>query len=459
MRICILVPDGVGVRNYLYSDIISEILKKNHEVVILHSLSTNAINEVEKIHNSSLKKVKLPKYKETIKQKFLRELICYNRLKFNVKKVKNDSIITNWNPNKNGFNSVFYYVLEFISLFFLNSYKIILKLEDIYQKSLLVSTKKYEILLKKINVDVVFSTHQRSIQAIPVIKAAQKLNIKTVGAIFSWDNLPKARLNIRTDSYVVWSDYMKNEMSIYYPEIKQEYISVTGTPQFEFYKKRNILISKEDFFKKYKLDINKKTICFSGDDELTSPFDHLYLEDISKQIISSNSDDYQILFRRCPVDVSNRYNNVIKKYSNLIKEVEPLWNFDKDNNNWSLIYPSYEDVRLLVNTVFHSDLVINIGSTMAHDFSIFNKPSIYIKYDLIKTDKWSTDTIYKFQHFNTIGKLNAVYWLNSTNNVIKIIDRASVFNESIARDSIKWLDIIANHRENSSINIVNYLLE
>ena len=76
-------------------------------------------------------------------------------------------------------------------------------------------------------------------------------------------------------------------------------------------------------------DLTKKIICFSGDDERTSPDDPKYLEDIASAIIKSNCNDkYQILLRRCPVDMSGRFNNVLNKNQNL-KNVIKLKNRKK----------------------------------------------------------------------------------------------------------------------------------
>lgn len=461
MKVCIVIPDGVGIRNYLYSNIITELIRRNNELIILHSLTDGAIKEVEELHSLSLNKEKLPVYHETKKQRFLRELISYSRLRYNAKKVANKTILTNWNPSRKGINKFVYFAIEVISKLFVNNYSKILKLEVQYQKTLSESISKHQQLLNKIKPDVIFSTHQRSIQAIPIIKAARELNIKTIGAIFSWDNLPKARLSVRTDSYIVWSDHMKNEMKVFYPEIDQENVEITGTPQFEFYNRKEFLLSKEEFCKQYDLDIHKKIVCFSGDDELTSPNDHYYLEDIASEVSKMDGEyESQILFRRCPVDLSDRYDVVLNKYSKLIKQVNPIWNNDSDKENWSIIYPSFEDVKLLLNTVYHSDIVINIGSTMAHDFTMYSKPSVYINYDINNNSNsnWSTKTIYAFQHFRTMGELKAVYWLNSFDDIQKVIKNAYEHSMS-ENDNEKWLDIIANYRDKSSINIVNYLLK
>ena len=57
-------------------------------MILIHSVSDGAIKDIESIHGKSFKTYKLPEYKETIKQKFLRELIHLARLKQNKKQTK-----------------------------------------------------------------------------------------------------------------------------------------------------------------------------------------------------------------------------------------------------------------------------------------------------------------------------------------------------------------------------------
>ena len=72
------------------------------------------------------------------------------------------------------------------------------------------------------------------------------------------------------------------------------------------------MLSRTAFFSKYDLDPVKKYICFTGDDITTSPDDPLYLEDAAQAILELNKGDFHLglIFRRCPVDFSNRYDSV-----------------------------------------------------------------------------------------------------------------------------------------------------
>jgi len=133
-----------------------------------------------------------------------------------------------------------------------------------------------------------------------------------------------------------------------------------------------------------------------------------------------------------------------------------LWNFDKnDTDNWQIIYPTYNDLELLVSTAFYCDAVINVGSTMAHDFTMFNKPAIYINYNTVNSKTWNIETIYKFQHFRSKGNLQPVLWLNTKDEIKNILNTA--FNNPNL-DNEAWLNKIAAHRKEASLNIANTII-
>ena len=411
-KIVLLFPDGVGIRNYLYSNVFKDL---NAELVLAHTFDDETENKVKNITQIQ-ESFKIPNYTESFIEKFLRELICLSRLKHNAKLVDNPTILTNWKKNHKGVLKKTFY--SFISLcsFFISRYTQIIWLEKKYNKKIRTTIyyKKITDLLCQINPQKIFCSHQRGIQCATIFAAAHDLGIETITVIYSWDNLPKARMALKADVYLVWSQYMKEELLNYYPEINENQIKVTGTPQFECYNQTSNIITKEVFYQRYDLDNHKKIICYSGDDVLTCPDDPKYLEDLANELTKNNLDDeYQILLRRCPVDISGRFDSVVAKYPNLIKQAPPLWNFEA-NSNWTTIYPLPEDVQLLVSTVYYSDCVVNLGSTMAFDFAMFSKPCIYINFDQVvkNNSEWSVKTIYNYQHFKSMPSKDAVLWWN-----------------------------------------------
>lgn len=455
-KIVLLFPDGVGIRNYLYSKVFKGL---ENNLVLFHNFdyeTVSSISENTSISDSFI----IPVYNESIKEKFLRELICLSRLYFNADRVENNSILAYWKWNQSSFSKkIFYKLIECIAPFS-KDYSRILKLERKYQLEIRRNPFYFEVkdILKKVNPRVVFCSHQRSLKAATIFAAATDLGIKTTTVIYSWDNLPKARMALSADNYLVWSTYMKNEMELYYPEIPEEKIHITGSPQFEFYRDENNIIDKDIFYKKYSLDPNKKIICFSGDDTLTSPDDPSYLRDLADEIVKAKlQDKYQILLRRCPVDFSGRFETVVNEHKDLIKEAVPLWHFNS-SKEWSAVYPSVDDVKLLVSTAFYSEVVVNVGSTMAFDFAMFNKPCVFINYDQSakNIEDWSVQTIYKFQHFRSMPNKESVIWLNSKEEIIeKVITNKNNYSDRFMK---KWFNVVLDSKENSASANINEMI-
>jgi hypothetical protein len=452
-KILLLFPDGVGVRNYLYTKVFQN---TKEDLVLFHNFDRVTIAAIkESIPLSG--DLAMPEYKESIKEKFLRELICLSRLYYNKRIENNPAILNSWKWHQRTLSKkIFYVTIEKLAPIF-KKYDSILKLEQKYQKAIRKNSFYFEVkmILEKEQPKIVFCSHQRGIKVAAVFAAAKDLGVATTTVIYSWDNLPKARLALRADSYLVWSVYMKNEMELYYPEIPADSIHITGTPQFEFYEDRHNIINKEMFFEKYKLDMAKTIICFSGDDSKTSPDDPSYLRDLAAALTKSNLiNDYQILLRRCPVDFSGRFDAVVKEFPALIKEAPPLWYYNT-SKDWNAVYPFLEDVKLLVSTAFYSEVVINVGSTMAFDFAMFNKPCIFINYDQENKKElgWTVKSIYQYQHFRSMPTNEAVIWLNNKSEISNCLSTTKRNNDSMEQ----WKKIVIGEYQNASIKIRNIL--
>ena len=448
----LIFPDGVGVRNYLYSDVFKNV---DTELIVLHDFDDETQKLISDI--TSIKTFyKIPKYTESVKEKFLRELICLSRLKHNATTVDNVTILTNWKTDHKGFGKVIFYKIIAVAATKIKTYQQILNLENLYQKSLRKNQfyTKVSTIFDEIKPDLIFCAHQRALQCPTIFAVAEDQDITTSTVIYSWDNLPKARMALKADKYLVWSEYMKKEMTTYYPEISSEKLVIAGTPQFEFYADDSHILQKDFFYKTYDLDLSKKIICFSGDDVKTSPDDPKYLYDLASEIVKNNlQNQYQILLRRCPVDVSDRFDVVVAKFPDLIKEAVPRWNFNS-TSVWSTVFALPEDITLLVSTAFYSDIVVNLGSTMAFDFAMFKKPCIFIAYDQeVKTDSnWSVKTIYNLQHFRSMPSKSAVYWWTKKDEICELVNFAKY--PSTMDD---WKDTVLGEHNRTSSQIANAL--
>ncbi|TDQ19621.1 hypothetical protein DFQ04_1445 [Algoriphagus boseongensis] len=442
-KICFLIPDGVGIRNYLYSGVLSELRDQNIEVHIWHSLDEEVIAQSERITGFRPYSHQLKVFTEDAVTQILRESVSYARLKYNIQLTENSTLMLNWSFGNPSFQKrLLIKMSEFLGTS-MRSYDSILSVEGILWKKLRgTASYKYSLQkLKEIGPDILFCTHQRMPGASAAMLAAQDLGILTSTAIFSWDNLPKARLAMRTDYYFVWSDYMKEELSFYYPEIPNERILVTGTPQFDFYSDPNLIQSREEFAAQFGLDPKKNWICFSGDDVKTSPFDHDYLRNVAESL--QKLENVQIIFRQVPVEGTSRYDEILKTYPQII-HINPFW---KKGQYWQQFFPYPQDLGHLVNLAYHCDTVINLGSTMALDFAFFDKPALYLNYDHYPDQDWTVKDIYRFQHFKSMENLDPVGWINSKEEIREKVEAAISTPSKIGKDRKLWLERIVQPAE------------
>lgn len=439
-KIFILLPDGIGLRNFAYSHFHELGQKEGFEPVFWNNtpfdlkaigydevkISRAKTHPLTDMYKNARKHIELnlniQKSDDKVYDSY-RFPFSYKNLKSSLKSMATRGIIS-VNSSTKGLEKV---------------RKKIQQLErktDFYRDSLAT--------LQKEKPAMVFCTNQRPVLAIAPLLAARDLGIPTASFIFSWDNLPKATMVVETDYYFVWSDHMKKELLYYYDYIRPEQVFVTGTPQFESHANKATILSKQAFFEGNGLDSAKKYICYSGDDITTSPDDQQYLADTVKAVRALNAKGHNlgILFRRCPVDFSSRYDGVLEANKDLLVNLPPLWK--KIGEGWNTILPTREDVILQQNTIFHTEMVVNLGSSMVFDYVCYDKPCCFVNYDTDRTvgSNSSVKKIYNYVHFRSMPSKNGVIWLNSPEEIANHIEAGLLNPESNVAAAKEWFHII-----------------
>lgn len=450
LKIFILLADGVSLRNFAYTNFYKKGVDLGYDIVFWNNTVFNLeqlgfkqeIIKNQKLHwlTTILKNARIrielkrftKRYNDNIYQEYIFPL-SYDSLK---KVIKNSCI-------------------NFLSFLFNseNGLRFIRNCIHKFERQ----TNYYRTckdVLETHKPDLVYCTSQRSALAIAPIQAAQQLNIPTVGFIYSWDNLPKATLDVTTHFYHVWSNYMKDELLKYYPFISEGQVKVTGTPQFEPHYDNKKIIPKEQFYERYGLKANVTYLCYSGDDITTSPKDPLYLRDIAKAVRQLNAEGYKLglIFRRCPVDISNRYDEIISQFKDVIIPIDPIWK--SFGEIWNNMLPTFDDSVLLSSLAAHSAIVVNLGSSMVFDFAIHKKPCMYMNYNYINAKNIPEQGVYvyDFVHFRSKPSDEVVYWLNHPDNIDAQIKKALNDELGCAKEASSWFEIINKHPPNDISN-------
>lgn len=444
-KFVILLTEGIGLRNFFMTRFLS-LLCNEGEVIFWYALPEQIVHARDHPAGDRVRWQPLPKHREgQLPYLFRRAKLAAQLYWQNTPGT--DIVLKRVTGKGKGVYKLRNRLAEALGRAYSRSHDQILWLDAMHARAVRQSRYFVDFLefLKFERPDAVFCTHQRSPLAIPAMLAARQLGIPSATFIYSWDNLPKGRMAVHADYFLVWSQHMKDEMRNYYPDVAEERIFVTGTPQFEHYFNSALLEPRLEFLRRYGLDPSRPVVCFSGDDLDTSPYDPQYLADLAEELQSIPlAERPQIIFRRCPTDNGDRYRSVLERYPE-IANIEPQW-FALANNDWSKVIPTQDDVKLLVNTVAHSDAVINVGSTMAVDFAILNKPAIYLAYNPSgwkASDAWNIDQVYRFPHFNPMQRFEPVAWCRSKEELRPLVMQSLQDPQCRAENRRAWLEFLA----------------
>ena len=441
-KIFVFFPDGVGLRNFAFTKFKELGEQKGHQIVYwnntVFSLKEELSYDEVKIENHRINRL-TPIYSRIRK---------HIELNVSQKKFKDDVYPTYKFPfSYNGLKNILITLYTKLLIGLNSSEKGIVRIRKRIN-SLERSTEKYQYCkaqLQEHQPDLVFCTTQRATQSISALLAAKDLGIPTVAFVYSWDNVPKAMQVVETDYYFVWSDLMKSEVLKYYSFIHESQVIVTGTPQFEPHYDSRLLQERAAFCAEHHLDVDKKYICYSGDDETTSPLDQYYLEDLAHAVRSLNAKgkNLGIIYRKCPVDTTSRYDAVLQANADVIVAIDPIWK--PMGKQWNEILPTKEDVALLYNVCAHSELVTNVCSSTVFDFVAHEKPCIYFNYEQPQLRKGIRDIgqNYKYVHFRSMPSPQAAVFCTDKKDLEHLVNQILEGQLSNVSEGKKWYEIVA----------------
>lgn len=444
-KILVFFPDGVGLRNFAFTRF-KDIGEQRGNQIIYWNNTVFPLNEelgYEEVLIDTQKIHPLTPYYCRVRKHI--ELNVWAR------KFKDSVYHTYKFPfNSNGVKNALMTFFVRLLIAFNSTEKGILRIRKRIN-SLERSTQKYHYCkkqLQEIKPDLVFCTTQRATQSIGALLAAKDLGIPSLCFVYSWDNVPKAMQLVETDFYCVWSKLMKEQMLQYYPFIKENQLIVTGTPQFEPHYDASLLQSRKEFCEEHQLEQDRKYICFSGDDQTTSPLDQYYLEDLAQAVRILNKRGYKlgIIYRKCPVDTTSRYEDVINANKELISVIDPLW--EMRGNQWNEVFPLKADLKLLHNVCAHSEFVANICSSTVFDFVAHQKACIYFNYEQPQLKKGIRDIgqNYKYVHFRSMPSQEAVIFCTDKRQLASQIESIINGNLSNVSQGSKWYAVVAGER-------------
>lgn len=278
----------------------------------------------------------------------------------------------------------------------------------------------YKELFKKYKPSLVFTCHTFHGVDITVLKRAIQNGIPTISLIQSWDKLTsKGTIPVKIDKLIVWNERMKKdafELHGYSP--KDVYIS--GGAQFDIYFKREHLSLREKFFKRIGADPNKKLLTYTVGGPGLYPFDPEIVDIINKHIESGKFGyPCQLLVRVASSDDINRFKKFMN-CENIIIE-SPYRDSSVFHDKWDF---SVNDVIHLGDTMLHSDIVINVASTITIEACCVDTPVVNIGFDENEKIPYFDSVVryYDYTHYRNIVRTGGVRIAKNKEDLLKYIN-------------------------------------
>ncbi|PIR20621.1 MAG: hypothetical protein COV45_05325 [Deltaproteobacteria bacterium CG11_big_fil_rev_8_21_14_0_20_47_16] len=268
----------------------------------------------------------------------------------------------------------------------------------------------YEKLLDEVRPDVIFQTHPLCIDEFPMALHAKKAGIPVVAMLHSWDNIttksgirvvtsdrPGRMLPIMFDHFLVWNEVQKAELMRYYGYSEAQ-ITVTGMPQFDFYKTYQYS-SREIFCKKWGLDPKKKLIVFTAGSPKMLPKQNEVIDILIDSVMTDKfGHSAQLLIRTHPMTKMEYLKDKLKESFVQIQYPKAAYVTDRITSGWN---NSHDDQSEFAETIHHADVVINVASTVCLDCAALDKPSICVAFDGHSNMPYHQSIVknYDFDHF------------------------------------------------------------
>lgn len=460
-KLGLVIVDGVGYRNFILSDFLNEASNKFKEVIIYSGLKEDVYKTAP---YKNVKVIELEVYRENRQAWFFRKLNETAHLYKHKNFYGINDTLNFTSPKGLSKRSIINRIIRLIAFVFHSE-----KNMKFYQKLIYRTFAKNKITLNFINLlnrdkpDILFFTHQRPPYIAPLVYAANVKSIKTSSFIFSWDNLAsKGRIPAMFDTFLVWSNLMKEELHYFYPSIIEENIAIVGTPQFEPYVMDTYKSTKEDLYKKFNLNEKYKTICFSCGDLSTGGNDELSIRLIADAVISEKlNEPINLLVRTSPADDGSRFKNLKNEYPFIVWNI-PKWKQTRENHAepWSQRVPLIDDVKDLRAILEYVDLSINMCSTMSLDFMIFNKPVINQVFGNKDNGLFDDQRFLNYNHYKKVVESGAVIIAKSEKELITAINDSLMYPLKFEQQRKNILNLeITQPIEGTSKRIVETLLK
>jgi hypothetical protein len=226
--------------------------------------------------------------------------------------------------------------------------------------------------LRSIAPDLVWSTANIAAAEHPYRAAARDLGVPVATSILSFDNLTSRGLLPRDAHYLVWADRMRLELKRLYSDVRDDEISVTGTPQFDFHRRRECQWPRDRTLADLGLESNASYFLYGASHVSLAPGEPALVAQLAARMASAPGiANRALVVRLHPLDDLRRWHAVAQARRVRISRAYGAATADR---------PAVEDHARLTSSLIHADACLNVASTMTLDAAIVDRPIVCLDF-------------------------------------------------------------------------------
>lgn len=213
-------------------------------------------------------------------------------------------------------------------------------------------------------------SHLHGQDTTPLVLAAQRMGIPTAAFIFSWDNMTsRSRIIPSYDHYLVWNEHLRTQLLEQYPEVAEDRVHITGTPQFDFHFQEQRHWTRERFLDWAGVDGGRPLIFYATGTAKHMPGEERIVAQLADQLAELPLDPRpQLMVRVYPKDQTGRF-DALRAARPDIRFLPTAWVPAYDT-------PLPEDLEGFTNTLRFCDVGVNVASTVSLECCMFDKPVV-----------------------------------------------------------------------------------
>jgi hypothetical protein len=239
---------------------------------------------------------------------------------------------------------------------------------------------------------------------VPLLRTARRRGVRSMAIDASWDNFTNKIIPVRrVDRLVVWNELMKQQ-AVEFHGYRPEAIRVTGTPHWDVYFRGDRGSTRDLFLRRIGADSSRKLVTLTTTPlELYPHYDHVLRVMIDAMTHGRWPHPSQILVRVHPRDDIERYKAFVGTPNVIVEKPFPATVRAGDGLSVDITAQTQQH---LADTLCHSNVVVQVASTIAIEASIFDTPVVNVSFDGDRPAEWtrSARRYLRFTHFTNVAR-------------------------------------------------------